>query len=202
LRRQAEVERDLARNQLLPGLDVVVAASYDLGSSSDPNKLAALRGPTLEASLVLDVPIQNRVARGRVTAAEAALTRIDAQREFARDRLAADVRDALAAMEAAYDRVSIARREVEVAERLAQAERTRFELGDGTLLFVNIRETAAAEARVRVVDALADYYRGQAAYRFALGRDVDRMVPARGASPAQPPPRDEAPPVPALPFIP
>ena len=79
------------------------------------------------------------------------------------------MRDALSALRAARTRVQVARRELEVARRLEAAERSRFELGEGTLLLVNLREQASTEAALREVDALADFHRAMASYRAATG---------------------------------
>ena len=100
----------------------------------------------------------------------AAMARADWQARFARDRIAADVRDAASALEAARQRVEIARQELTLATQVAAQERERFQLGEGTLLFVNLREQAATEAEIRVVDALLDGQRALAAWRFATGQ--------------------------------
>jgi outer membrane protein TolC len=163
-RAQQAVEREWAENQRRPAIDVTVAASQDLGPGP-----ANRNGPVLEASLVLDIPILNRSATGREQAASAAMQRAEELGRFARDRIAADVRDALSAIEAARQRVTVARNELSLARTLAAQERERFNLGDSTLLVVNLREQAAAEAEVREIDALLEYHRAVAAWRFAIG---------------------------------
>jgi cobalt-zinc-cadmium efflux system outer membrane protein len=167
-RAQARVELDLARNQALPVVDIVAQVSQDLGpsvSSSDT------RGRTeLSAGLVLEVPLVMRAQIGRVRAAEAALARVEAQRTFARDRVVADVRDAVASLRAALERTEIARRELAVAREVEQAERERFRQGDSNIFLVNQREQTTAEASVRLVDATADWLRARAAFRAAMGQ--------------------------------
>ncbi|HEU4404564.1 MAG TPA: TolC family protein [Polyangiaceae bacterium] len=169
LRRQSEVELRWAKNQLMPGLDAQVVASRDFGDGP-----ASLRPTVLEAAVLLDVPLQTRVARGRVDAAEAQIARVDAQSAFARDRISVEVRDALVAMRAARQRVEAARGEVELARQLEQSERARFDLGEGTLLVVNLREQATADAAQREAEALADYHRAVATYRAAAGDGAAR----------------------------
>jgi outer membrane protein, heavy metal efflux system len=165
-RKQMEAELSYAKNQRLPGLDVQVMASRDLG----PDDAAYARRPTVvEASVLLDIPLQNRTATGRADAASANLARIAAQTRFARDRIVADVRDARSALDTARQRVDVARREVSLAGELERAERSRFELGDSTLLIVNLREQASADAALREVDALLDYQRAIAAQQAAVG---------------------------------
>jgi len=162
------VERDWADNQRMPAIDLVVAASQDLGQG--PQRLT---DPVFEAGVLLDIPLRNRTATGRMQVAAAAMERAEEQARFAYDRIAADVRDATSALEAARQRVAIARQELELASQIAAQERERFQLGEGTLLFVNLREQAATEAEIRVVDALLDGQRALAAWRFATGQGGD-----------------------------
>lgn len=166
-KKQQEVELAFQKNQLLPGLDVGLAYTQDLGNTPRP-ELEPLGKPDLEVSAVLDVPLLFRAPLGRIQSARAGVTRLDAQLQLARDRVAVDVRDALSALGAAEERITFTRREVMVSVDLERGERTRFELGDSTLLFVNLREQAAAEARAREIDALADFHKAAAALRAAL----------------------------------
>jgi outer membrane protein TolC len=169
LREQSETELRWAKNQRAPALDAQVVVSRDLGDGP-----ASLRPTVLEGAVLLDVPLQTRVAQGRVDAAEAQIARVEAQRAFARERIAVEVRDALVAMATARQRVEVARGELALARQLEQAERARFDLGEGTLLVVNLREQATADAAQREVDALADYHRAVAAYRAAAGEGAGR----------------------------
>jgi len=162
-RAQQEVERELAENQRRPAIDLVVAVSQDLGDGPEPR-----RPPVLEAGLVLDIPLRNRAADGRARAASATAARIDQQTRMARDRATADLRDAASAMEAARQRWAVARTELGLAGTLAEQERARLTLGEGTLLVVNLREQAEAEAALREVDALAEFQRALAAWRLAV----------------------------------
>jgi outer membrane protein TolC len=161
-RAQQQVEERLARNQRAPAVDVTVAASKDLGAGSPKRDK-----PELEVGLLLDVPTLNRGAVGRARQVEAGVARLEAQLRLQRDRVRTEVRDALSALEAARLRVEVARRELRLAREMEQAERTRLELGESTLLFVNLREQTAAEAAVREVDALGDYHKAVASLRAA-----------------------------------
>lgn len=76
----------------------------------------------------------------------------------------------MSALEAARQRVLVARREVALATELEAAERQRFEQGDSTLLIVNLREQATAESKVREIDAVLDFQRALANYRAATMR--------------------------------
>lgn len=161
-RDQAEVEQQLATNQQRPAIDLVVMGAKDLGPG-DPKQ----DKPMLEAGVMIDIPLLNRTARGRAQAASAQVDRIDAQAKLLRDRVVADVRDAVSALVAASERVRMLRTEVDVAQQLAKQEAKRLELGEGNVLLVNLREQAALDASVRYVDSLVDWHKAMAAYRAA-----------------------------------
>jgi len=165
LRDREQVERDLQENQRRPAVDVSAAISQDIGPG--PARLAP---PSLEVGVVVEIPLLNRAATGRSRSASAAVARQETLRGFALDRVTADVRDTVSALAAARERTSLARGELALALDLAARERERLRLGDGTLLVLNLREVAAAEAAVREVDARLDWARSAVAYRFAVGR--------------------------------
>ncbi|WP_404365654.1 TolC family protein [Corallococcus coralloides] len=170
---QQRVEARFAANQQAPLIDVTVAAAQDLGSGP-----ARLRKTELEVGVVLDVPVLNRVAQGRDGSARAAVSRLEAQLRLQRERAAVEVGDARAALDAARSRVLLARRESAAARELAVGERTRLLQGDSSLLIVNLREQTAAEAQVREVDALAEYFKVAATLRAALALPVATATPA------------------------
>ena len=186
MRQQFEVDRDFADNQAAPAIDIMLFASQDIGPRAvgDPS-LARAHIPQIEAAVQLEIPLLNRVARGRSAAASAGMARLDAQQEFALDRVHAEVRDALSALDAARRRIGLVRREVEIAVQLEAAERQRFEAGDSTLFVVNLREQATAEARVREVDALLDWQRASAAFRAATAVDAEPIVNRARISPSR-----------------
>ncbi len=169
LRQQLEVDFAEARNDLLPDIQAVVAASQDVGEAAtfkdDKSEFE------LEAGLFLDVPVQRRKARGKMTAVEGKLGQIAAKARMTADKITADVQAVYAAMLAAAAQAERARESVELADRLAEIERRKFELGESDLLSVNLREQQAAEAQITEVDALYDFFTASADYQAVLARD-------------------------------
>lgn len=163
-RRQYEVERELASNDKLPALNVLVAGAKQFGDGY-PERLPA----ALEAGLFLDIPLRNRKADGRERAAQARFMEYDLQLRYAKDKIVVEVRDAAAGTDAAAQRLGLARRELDLARRLEQAERQRFDMGDGTVLFVNLREQATFDAATREVDTLLEHHKALALYRVVVG---------------------------------
>ncbi|HYO70707.1 MAG TPA: TolC family protein [Archangium sp.] len=116
-----QLDTELALNQTAPAVDLGIAVLRDLGRGPE-----SLRPTELQASLVLDIPLQARGARGQVQAAEAKRAAVDAKARLTRDKVVTEVRDTLSALQAAHERVGLARSAADVARRLAQAELARF----------------------------------------------------------------------------
>ena len=152
----------LARNQLRPELDFVTEFGRDAGLGS-PTK----RGSEWIAGITLSSPAQRREAKGQVAIETAKQEQLMQKLLFARDRVEIEVRDAASALTLALQRLDLARAEAAIAQRLASAEMERFELGDSTLFIVNLREVAAATARIEAVNALTECHKATAAYRAA-----------------------------------
>lgn len=163
----ARVEQKLARNNRAPKIDLEAMVAKDLGFV-DPVDQVLLPTDVVTA-VTFEMPLPLRQARGNLRRADAEVARIEAELRFLRDSIAAEVRDAYAALVAAHARVELARAQVDAARQLAEAERTRFQRGDSTLLFVNLREQAAADAQQLELEALADYHRAVADLRAAAG---------------------------------
>ncbi len=165
-RRQLEIDRDLAKNQLWPSADLSASVSQDFGPPGYPRDKTVL-----DVSLNLDIPTLNRAARGRLAQAEAALQKFMAQQRLFADRISTEVADVHSQLGQAVRRVELAQREHDLAVQVEAAERSKFELGDSTLLQVNLREQATFDASLRRVEALVEYHRAKVAYDAILGRE-------------------------------
>lgn len=150
---QATSRLALAENDLSPRLDLRGEVGKDVGS-------VGLGGPNrtpLEAAVGFrfSVPLQNRAAKGRVAEARAEIEALGQRSRFLRDQIGVEVQGIVIAVGAAERLAAIADEERQLAERLATAERRRFELGSADFFLVNQREETATDARVRLVDAQA-----------------------------------------------
>lgn len=173
-RERQAVELGLARNQLLPGLNLGLEGYQDVGYGSSYSKTPLVTDTQLDrttyvGSLQFDVPLQRREAQGKALAAEAAIAQLTAQERFQQDRIAAEVQDAASALERAFELWNKARENVALARRVESGERERFMKGQGTIVILNLRELVAAEASFAEVDALVEYHRSLADYRAAIG---------------------------------
>jgi len=158
--RQTDAELRLARNRLLPDVDVTARYGRDAGTGS-----ITKRGDEFVAEISINTPFQRRKAKGEAAVQQAKLTQLDQELRYARNRIQVELNSSLAMLDAALERLDLARAELGLADSLADAERERFELGDSTLFIVNLRELSVAGSRLKVVAALADCHKSIAVYR-------------------------------------
>ena len=169
--RQDLVDADLAlaRDTLRPKLDMSVSASRGIGPAE--SLLADRSDVALTVAATFELPVGRRTARGNLMMARADSARVAAELKFAIDRVAVDVHATHAELSAARARSRLAERNAELSELLADAERTRFARGDSTVLLVNLREEAAADAAAQSLDARADVLRQRARLAALLGEE-------------------------------
>jgi outer membrane protein TolC len=169
-----DLDLSLARNDMLPTLDVGVLASQDVGAPvNDPDD----KGPfELSALLRLDVPLQRRQARGDRREVEGKIAKLTRERQFVEDVVVTDVRDAALGLTQTWAQMEQARENVRLARELAEAERLQLQAGESDLLRVNLREQQAAVAAAALVDVFEEYFRALAQYRAVLGLTYDEVV--------------------------
>lgn len=159
---RTRVGRDLARARRAPQIDLSFQVSRDLGRGND-----TLPGTVYEGGLTVAMPLGLRTARGELDAAEASLSASEQSLRLKEDFLATKIRDVASAHRAASERYELASQLADATTRLATAELRRFDAGATTLLIVNLREQAAAEAAIAQVAAARDLWLA-AAYWEAL----------------------------------
>lgn len=166
--KKLEIDRNLAKNNLLPNLDIGVQASQAFGKRDQKD----IEDLELEARVELKMPLQRNEAKGRLESIEALIERLGAERRFTTDRIAADVRDAHSALEAAHQQLAFTQRNVDLSRQLEEAEAVRFKQGAADLFMLQIREQATFDARLIDVEAHAEYLRSLANYRAAIAADA------------------------------
>jgi outer membrane protein TolC len=164
-RKQNELELRLAKNQILPRLDLRVYSAKDYGTGDEKREEAELKG-----GVRVEIPLRTRTQEGRIDFFEAKQRKLEFTETFLKERIRADVQDALNGVDVARQRVDVAVNEVKASRDLASGELKRFNLGDSNLIFVNLREQNAADAEVREVEALQDYQKACAAFEAAIAR--------------------------------
>ena len=162
LREMADVDLDLARNQLLPILDLYAGPGIDTGAGSI--------GPVFKAGVSMAVPLRNRTARGQVEQVKLKLEKLDLDQKAMLQQVLLEVDDTASELNMAYQRYEAASQSYRLAKQLEEGERTRFELGDSTLFLVNQRERATAEALVRLIELQAEFQQAQVRLMAVTGQ--------------------------------
>jgi cobalt-zinc-cadmium efflux system outer membrane protein len=163
---QTKTELEFQNNQIAPSVDLSVSAAKDIGENT--NKKDKPNRNELYVGLNIDIPLQRRVATGRVQVANANLQRLTWERTLIENRIEAEVKDVFSALSAIQKRLELSRQQQKAAQQLEEGERTRFELGDTTLLFVNLREIANGDAKLLVAEAMTTLFKVYADYQAAL----------------------------------
>lgn len=146
---QLQSELGFYETRFLPELKLGGIVSRDYGSGS-----VSRDGTELKMLLGLEVPLQQRRNRGRVLEAQGKLQRARVARSFLEDQIHTAIELALIDIEQSLERHVLSLEERETTLELAKGEFSRFKTGDSNLLFLNIREIGAAEAEVKVYEAL------------------------------------------------
>jgi outer membrane protein TolC len=162
------VERKLAVNQTLPGIDGQLMGNQDAGYGRSP-----LSGPNgldrqvLQAALVFQMPVQRRDAFGKIQTLDSQLTQLNRQLSYAEDQVRAEVQDAFSLLERAYEFHEQSKLRLELARLVALAEREQLRLGRSDVLRVTLREQAKFEAELAEVNARQEYWRAESDLRAA-----------------------------------
>lgn len=169
MRSQAEIDLATGQNLTLPSLNAALEASKDVGQ---PTSSKGDKTPfEMEAGLYFEVPVQRRKGQGKIQEAQGKIGQLTAKRRLVENKIMLEVQDAMSALTASYDRWLRAQEGVMFAKQLEAAERARFARQDNDLLRVALQETAALEAKLLEIEAIADYFKAAAAYRAALATD-------------------------------
>lgn len=162
------VERRLASNQTLPGLDAQIVGNQDAGfGKSSLSGYNGLDRQVLEAALVFQMPAQRREARGRLQTVHSQLVQLDKQLQYAEDRIRAEVQDAYSLLERAYEFYEQVSEQVELASLVARAEREQLRLGRSDVLRVTLREQAKFDATLLEIMARQEFWRADSDLRAA-----------------------------------
>ena len=162
------VDRRLANNQTLPGLDAQIVGNQDAGFGK--RSLSGVNGldrQVLEAALVFQMPAQRRDARGRLQAIHSQLVQLDKQLQYAEDQIRAEVQDAYSLLERAYAFYEQVSDQVELATLVARAEREQLRLGRSDVLRVTLREQTKFDASLLEIMARQEFWRADSDLRAA-----------------------------------
>ncbi len=179
---QVQLEQRLARNNLMPRLDLLAEASQDVGapasSANDKGRFELIVG------IQGEVPIQRRKPRGKIIETAAKIAQINQKLRMQQDKIGAELLTA-------YNALMLAAQVVEQAEIALRASfdtliryRFAFRRGRVDLIYLNLLETNVNETEIRLIDAQRNWFEALAAMQVALGLDPLEQAITVSALPA------------------
>ena len=155
------IDLKLAKNYLLPKLD------FKGGRMDAPADWLMGVGYGYQGDFAM--PLLQREGRGKVMYAEADQQQLVLQQLYTEQQVGVDVDNWFSAIVRARDRVKAATEAYRLAKTLEEGERTRFNLGATSILFVNLREQNAVEAAYELYRAQYDYVLARGGLLWARG---------------------------------
>jgi outer membrane protein TolC len=193
----SEINFSVARNQVLPGLDLQLSywspgISGDRIKYLDNNPFSGVvigkeKGKSLDSlrdamkllynnwtvGLTLSVPLSNILTRSQYAQARLELGRSEAQLKAQERQVRLEVADAVRSLETDAKRVEAYRISRELAERRLDAEEKKLRVGLTTNYFVLQYQEELANARSMEIKSLIDYNLSWARYERAVGASLD-----------------------------
>lgn len=170
-KRSAGVDVDVAKNGMLPKLDVNVQAGLmGTGLSSDQafSNASGGAGYQVMASLTFQWELSG-AAKDAYKAALARKQAVDIDRLEVQRQIDSDVAQAVQLVKNARSRVGFAERAITVAEENVKAERAQFQAQRSTNFDVMRRQSELAEANLERGRAIADYHKAVAQLQYLSG---------------------------------
>jgi len=155
------IDIKLAKNHLLPKFDFK-GGQQDAGADWSV-------GVGYRAESWFAMPIFQREGRGKVMFAEADQQQLAYKQLYTEQQVSIDVDNWLSAQVRARDRVRALTEALRLAKTLEEGERTRFNMGSSTVLFVNLRERNVVEQAYQLYRAQADYAVSRGGMLWAKG---------------------------------
>lgn len=195
-----EYQKDLARNQLLPGANLV--AGYTMAGLAGarnpapnpffPGSAGALVPPAFvggygtalqqlfgqdftswQVGLQIDWNARNRTAKETFAQVNLAERTLSLQRARTEQVIEAEVRNALQALRTAEQRIVAAEASVKAAKEKLDSEQRLFETGESTNFLVLTRQNEFADSQRRALVARLDFNKAVARLEQALGQTLD-----------------------------
>lgn len=161
----SNLERKLAKNQMLPQLDAYVSSGLETGQDS-------IDSPVLEAGVNISVPLRVRTAHGQMQQAKLKIKQLNLKERQLIQSVFLEIEDAASAMDTSYQRFLAAQQDYELSLKLEEGEEERFKLGNSTVFLVIRRQRATVEANIELIKTITDYHKARIRFLLVQGELV------------------------------
>lgn len=164
--------REVDLGPLLPGLESGLPPGFRGGFGRGFGQIGANRFPVYQAGLSIELPVQNRAGRGRLSEATLAARRATLERRRLEIAVVREVHVAMQGVESARLRIAAADAAAQAAQARLDGELRLLREGQSNNLNVNVRQNELAESRQNVVEAWRAFNQSAADLRRATGRSL------------------------------
>lgn len=169
LSQQQNTQR-LARNNLLPKLDVKAEVARDWGNGSP-----TLGQTDTKVGLMFSYPLGNRKAEAKLASSRAKIRQLEFKLQDVEQKLAQQFDTAVAKWQQSTEMQALHQQAATLADRLQQVEQTRFEAGDTDIFVLNARQIAYIKAQLKLVAARVEVLHSQL-YLYYLTTELNDAV--------------------------
>ncbi|MEM1111274.1 MAG: TolC family protein [Pseudomonadota bacterium] len=152
--RRTEEEIALRRNELQPRLDLRFEVATGFGEIGAGGPSRDTTDPIIGFDFT--VPLERRAAKAKLSQSLAKRSAFYQQQRMVMDQIEVQIRDIFNTLSYAERLALLAAEEVNLADTMRLAEQQRFKEGASDFFLVNVREEAAANARVSYLSASLD----------------------------------------------
>jgi len=164
-----------SRGAVIPGLTAIGGTSLTGNSLTDPVPTGGTRSSTLyEAGIQFALPLQNRVAKANLGADKALLRQQQVRVTQLESQVAAEVQNAITALNAAKTAANAATQARELQGKLLAAAQESFTAGYATNLSVVEQQTYLAQAQTTEVMAKAAWLKMAGQLDRVLGQTLEK----------------------------
>jgi outer membrane protein len=164
-----------SRGVVIPGLTAIGGDSLTGNAFTDPIPTGGSRSSTLyEAGIQFFLPVQNRVAKANLGADQAVLRQQQLRVTQLQSQVAAEVQNAITALNAAKSAAEAATKARELQAQLLAAAQESFTAGYATNLSVIEQQTYLAQAQTTEVMAKAAWLKAAAQLDRVLGQTLEK----------------------------
>ncbi len=149
-----EREVSLAENGRLPRMDLEIYAARGFGQER-PYSVhdSSYSGTSAGLSLTMQFDVQRRKARGKAAVLRAKKRVVEQELRLLLDSLHVEAQASFAALAAQHEAARLSAEAMNLASQVASAELESFELGQGSVLSLNLREYAALAAQISELES-------------------------------------------------
>jgi outer membrane protein TolC len=170
--RNSRLQRTVAKNQLLPRLDLSIQYNGQFDSNTDQNK--NVNSKDWQATLSLSYPFLDRAAHADAEEAQIAVSQEEDKLVNLQRQIILSVRDIVRSTYSLVEEINAIKRTIEAAEQKVAFATTMFNLGRASNLDITDAQEAMLKAQTAYVRKLVDYHAQLVLLESITGRPATR----------------------------